>query len=73
MVLKLYGYPRSPCTCRVAVVLYEKKIPYELVNIELIKGEHKNPTYLEKHPFGEVPYIVRIRLSTLIQPSSAVD
>ncbi|KAK7434764.1 hypothetical protein VKT23_020042 [Stygiomarasmius scandens] len=57
MVLKLYGYPRSPCTCRVAVVLYEKKIPYELVNIELIKGEHKNPTYLEKHPFGEIPYI----------------
>ncbi|KAK7466163.1 hypothetical protein VKT23_004886 [Stygiomarasmius scandens] len=57
MVLKLYGSPVSTCSRRVAVVLYEKKIPYEFVNVELAKGEHKSPAYLEKQPFGQIPYI----------------
>ncbi|KAF5371759.1 hypothetical protein D9758_003514 [Tetrapyrgos nigripes] len=57
MVLKLYGNPQSTCTKRVAVVLYEKKIPFELVVIDLFKGEHKAPTFLEKQRFGQVPYI----------------
>ncbi|KAF5349755.1 hypothetical protein D9758_010192 [Tetrapyrgos nigripes] len=57
MVLKLYGSPVASCTLRVAVVLYEKKIPFELYPIDLQKGEHKVPTYLEKQPFGQVPLL----------------
>ncbi|KAF5371660.1 hypothetical protein D9758_003542 [Tetrapyrgos nigripes] len=59
MVLKLYGNPQSTCTKRVAVVLYEKKIPFELVVIDLFKCEHKAPmaTFLEKQRFGQIPYI----------------
>ncbi|KZV66911.1 thioredoxin-like protein [Peniophora sp. CONT] len=57
MVLKLYGNPLSTCTRRVAVVLHEKNIPYDFFPIDFAKGEHKASSYLEKQPFGQVPYI----------------
>lgn len=57
MVLKLYGTGESTSTRRVCIVLREKKIPFELINIDLMKGEHKSPQYLEKQPFGQIPYI----------------
>jgi len=38
-------------------VLYEKKVPYQFYPIDLTKGEHKTPEYLDKQPFGQVPYI----------------
>ncbi|KAF9259027.1 glutathione S-transferase [Marasmius fiardii PR-910] len=57
MVLKLYTAPMSTCGRRVATVLHEKKIPYELVKVDLQNGQHKTPEYLEKQPFGQVPYI----------------
>ncbi|KAF9809006.1 hypothetical protein IEO21_07631 [Rhodonia placenta] len=58
MVLKLYGFPSSTCTRRVAVVLKEKNIPYELVPVDLTKNEQKNPEFVKNQPFGQVPYIV---------------
>ncbi|KAF9499089.1 glutathione S-transferase-like protein [Pleurotus eryngii] len=57
MVLKLYGSPGSTCTKKVATVLIELNVPFELVPIDMMKREHKAPQYLEKHPFGKVPYI----------------
>ncbi|THU96113.1 glutathione S-transferase [Dendrothele bispora CBS 962.96] len=55
MVLKLYGAPMSTCTKRVAVVLHEKKIPYELISVDFAKI--KEPEFLVKQPFGQIPYI----------------
>ncbi|KAF5349754.1 hypothetical protein D9758_010193 [Tetrapyrgos nigripes] len=57
MVLKLYGGPTTTCTQRVATVLYEKKIPFELHFVDWTKGEYKAPAHLEKQPFGQVPYL----------------
>ncbi|KAJ2928734.1 hypothetical protein H1R20_g8379, partial [Candolleomyces eurysporus] len=57
MVLKLYGWPKSTCTQRVAMVLHEKNVPFEFVMVDLFKGESKTPQYLEHQPFGQVPYI----------------
>ena len=59
MVLKLYGIYRSSWVRLVAAVLHEKKVPFELVSVDLDNKEHKSPEYLEKHPFGQIPYIVR--------------
>ena len=61
MVLKLYGWPKSTCTQRVGMALIEKKVPFEFVMVDLFKGESKTPEYMAKQPFGQVPYIVRIR------------
>lgn len=60
MVLKLYGSPltTSVSVRLVAFVLLEKRVPFELVPIDLFKMEQKSPEYLEKQPFGQVPYIV---------------
>ena len=58
MVIKLYGAPFSTCTKRVAVVLHEKKIPFEFQEVVLAKSEHKSPEYMAKQPFGQIPYIV---------------
>jgi len=57
MVLKIYGSPTSPFARLVAAVLHEKHVPFELVPVDLSKGEHKTAEYLSKHPFGQVPYI----------------
>lgn len=58
MVLKLFGSPVSTCTRRVAVLMYEKMIPFELVQVDVAKGEHKSAAYTEKQPFGQIPYLV---------------
>ncbi|KAF8337822.1 glutathione S-transferase [Amanita rubescens] len=57
MVLKLYGYNLSTCTQRVATVLIEKKVPFELVNIDMSKGEHKAEAFVKMQPFGQVPVL----------------
>jgi hypothetical protein len=61
MVLKIYGHANSTCTRTVEAVLKEKNVPFELVTINFMKGEHKQAEYMEKHPFGLIPYIVSLR------------
>ncbi|KAJ7163025.1 glutathione S-transferase [Mycena filopes] len=57
MVLKLYAASVSTCTRRVGTVLHELQVPFELIEIDAAAGEHKTPAFLEKQPFGQVPYI----------------
>ncbi|EAU83301.1 glutathione S-transferase [Coprinopsis cinerea okayama7 len=57
MVLKLYAAPLSTASLRVAQVLHEKEVPFEFHPVDLQKKEQKAPEYLEKQPFGQVPYI----------------
>ena len=64
MVLKLYGADLSTTTPMVALVLHELSVPFEYHPLDMMKGEHKAPQYVEKQPFGSVPYIVRDNLST---------
>ncbi|KAJ6541022.1 glutathione S-transferase [Mycena vulgaris] len=56
-ILKLYGRVHATCTRRVATILHEHKVPFELVEVDVMQGEHKSPAYLEKQPFGQIPYI----------------
>ena len=57
-MLKLYDFKSSPNCQRVKVVLEEKKIPYETVNVDLSAGAQKTPDYLKINPYGKVPAIV---------------
>ena len=57
-MLKLYDFKSSPNCQRVKVVLEEKKIPYETVNVDLRAGAQKTPDYLKINPYGKVPAIV---------------
>jgi glutathione S-transferase len=58
MVLKIYGSYVSPLTCLVILIAKEKGVSFELIPIDMANGEHKRPAFLEKQPFGQVPYIV---------------
>ncbi|KAK6983953.1 glutathione S-transferase [Favolaschia claudopus] len=56
MVLTLYGLA-APLggTATVAMTLAEKGIPYTFVSVDLQHGEHKQPEFRKKQPFGLVP------------------
>jgi glutathione S-transferase len=58
MVLKLYGWFGSTPALLVALILHEKKVPFEWIDVDLIKGDHKGPAYVAKNTFGQVPVIV---------------
>jgi len=54
-MIKLYTFPASSNSRKVRVVLLEKGLEFERVNIDLTKREQKSPEYLKIHPFGTVP------------------
>ncbi|GAU12303.1 hypothetical protein TSUD_252530 [Trifolium subterraneum] len=56
MVVKVYG-PHCASAKRVLVCLIEKGIEFEVVPINVLEGEHKNPEYLKLQPFGTIPVI----------------
>ncbi|KII85157.1 hypothetical protein PLICRDRAFT_45303 [Plicaturopsis crispa FD-325 SS-3] len=57
MVLKLHGVSASICTRRAAIAFKEKNVPYELIPVNMAKGEHKSPEHLAYQPFGQIPYL----------------
>ncbi|KAG2153394.1 glutathione S-transferase [Suillus clintonianus] len=56
-MVKLYGFSPSTCTRLVALICKEKEIPYELISVNLGKGEQKDASFTAVQPFGQVPYI----------------
>jgi len=54
MTIKLYSWPRSSGT-RVAWALEELALPYEYVELDAKKQEHRSPGMLALNPHGEVP------------------
>jgi len=46
MVVKVYG-PTYGCPKRVLVCLIEKEIEFETVDVDLFKGENKEPEFLK--------------------------
>ncbi|XP_058195416.1 glutathione S-transferase F9-like [Rhododendron vialii] len=56
MVVKVYGAGYGSAK-RVIACLIEKEIEFETIPIDLLKGEHKHPHFLQLQPFGVVPVI----------------
>ncbi|HKA56122.1 MAG TPA: glutathione S-transferase family protein [Candidatus Binatia bacterium] len=54
-MIKLYDFPMSPRARKPRIVLAEKGLQYEKVNIDITKGEQKKPEYLAVNPYGKVP------------------
>ncbi|KAH6782768.1 hypothetical protein C2S51_008061 [Perilla frutescens var. frutescens] len=53
--VKVYGPPLSTAVSRVLVCLLEKDVPFQLLPVNMARGEHKKPDYLKIQPFGQVP------------------
>jgi glutathione S-transferase len=54
----LYTDPLSGNGRKVHMFLEEVGTPYQLVRLDLMKGEQKNPEYLRLNPNGKVPTLV---------------
>ncbi len=55
--LTLYGSKMATCTQRVLILLEELELKYDFVNVDLMKGEQKNNSFLKMNPFGRVPAV----------------
>lgn len=54
-MIKLYTFPPSTNSRKVRIVLIEKGLEFERINIDLTKREQKSPEHLKIHPFGQIP------------------
>ncbi|MBY0370105.1 glutathione S-transferase family protein [bacterium] len=52
--MKLYYAPNTRAF-RPRWMLEEVGVPYEIVKLDLARGDHKKPDYLRIHPLGKVP------------------
>lgn len=69
--MKLYDSTGAPNPRRVRVFLAEKGIEVPLVQVDMRKGEHKTPEFLEKHPSGKIP-VLELDDGTCIGESVAI-
>lgn len=56
-MLKIYGHPISTCTRKVLMTAAELGMPHEMIVVDVMKGEHKQPAHLRRQPFGRIPAI----------------
>ncbi|HEY3254422.1 MAG TPA: glutathione S-transferase, partial [Polyangiaceae bacterium] len=56
-LLRLHRFPLSGHSHRAELMLSLLGLPAELVNVDLPKGEHKQPPFLAKNSFGQVPVL----------------
>jgi glutathione S-transferase len=56
-MMKLYGFPPTRAI-RALWTLRELDLEFELVNVDLTKGEHRRPEFLAVNPAGKVPVLV---------------
>ena len=56
-MIKFY-YHATPNSTKVALLLEELKLPYEIATVDIFKGEQHQPEFLKINPNGKVPAIV---------------
>ncbi|HEX2114432.1 MAG TPA: glutathione S-transferase [Alphaproteobacteria bacterium] len=55
--IRLYMHPLSGHAHRAALMLSLLQLPFERIEVDLMKGAQKAPEFLAKNPFGQVPVI----------------
>jgi glutathione S-transferase len=56
-MIKLYGHEISGNSYKARLMLSLLNLNYELIKVDLMRGEHKLPGYLALNPFGKVPLL----------------
>ena len=54
-MMKLHYHPLSTFSRRVRIALLEKRLPCELVVVDMAARAHREPAYLAFNPYGRVP------------------
>ena len=58
MALQLYTHPMSPCSQKVRIVLAEKGLAWEKIDVDLPAKANLEAAYLKLNPLGVVPTLV---------------
>ena len=53
----LYSMQRSGNSYKARLALAQLRVPYRLVEIDILKGESHTPEFLAKNPNGQVPLL----------------
>jgi glutathione S-transferase len=67
----LYSMQRSGNCYKVRLALAKLRIPYELVEIDILKGESRTPEFLAKNPSGHVP-LLEVEPNRYLPESNAI-
>lgn len=67
---KLYGTLQSGNVYKVRLFLALLDLPYEFVPVDLMKGAHRLPEFLQLNPFGQVPVFTEETL--ILRDSQAI-
>ncbi len=57
-MIKIYDFLPCPFGQKVRIVLAEKALTYDLVQVDITKGEQRRPEFLRLNPYGKVPVLV---------------
>ena len=57
-MIKLYDFLPCPFGQKVRIVLAEKALTYDLVQVDLTQHENRKPDFVRLNPFGRVPVLV---------------
>jgi glutathione S-transferase len=57
-MIKLYDFLPCPFGQKVRIALAEKGLTYDLVQVDITKGENRHPDFFRLNPFGRVPALV---------------
>ena len=71
MPITLYDYTMAPSPRRARILLAEKSVPFESVQIDLAAGEHLQPAYRAINPTCTVPAI-RLEDGTVITENAGI-
>ncbi len=57
-MIKLYDFLPCPFGQKVRIVLAEKGLTYDLIQVDITQGENRRPEFLRLNPYGRVPVLV---------------
>ncbi|MBI3991685.1 MAG: glutathione S-transferase family protein [Candidatus Lambdaproteobacteria bacterium] len=70
-MLRLYDYLPSGNGYKVRLLLTQLGLPFQLIELDIMRGETRTPAYLCKNPNGRVP-LLELEDGTLLPESNAI-
>ncbi len=70
-MLRLYDFHESGTGYKVRLLLNQLAIPYERIELDILKGETRRPDFLNKNPNGRIP-VLQLEDGTCLCESNAI-
>jgi glutathione S-transferase len=70
-MIRLYDFLPSGNGYKIRLILSQLRIPFELIEVDIVKGESRTPTFLEKNPNGRIP-VVEFEDGRILAESNAI-